>query len=265
MEDFSSLAPQRFIARELQGVAGRGQSAPLFVRCRSASGAQISVVLKLRDPRVPDHRPWNLCLVRDLVGAVIARRLGLNVPTYAIVEVDQSFIRATARHSSGPRIAANPGPNFGTVRLDAVSESIDGGVHDWAPVLAFDALGFNADRKGANPNTLWSGKALFVIDHGMLAPTWTFHIDGTTAASLYGPTNIHLHASFPVLKGKGAAYLEIASAWAERITLEFISWLRAQVPASWASAGEVDELFQFLGARAGIIVQQEAELRGVVR
>lgn len=263
-DDFTPLSPQRWTARELRGVAGRGLSSPLFVDCVNASGQRRRAVLKLRDPQTADRRPWHLCLVRDLVGTVIARHLGLTVPDYAIVEIDQSFALSTARHTLGGRIAANVGANFGTTLIDAVTEAGDGATEDWAPVLGFDSLGFNADRKTGNPNALWTGSRLYLIDHGMLAPTWTFDVDGTTSSTLFGTVNIKLHAAYAVVKGRAPDFLTIANQWSTCITSEFLAWLRIQVPASWASARDVNDLFAFLEARSSIIRQQEQELRGIV-
>ena len=238
---------------------------PLFVECVDEAGARRNVVLKLRDPRVANVRPWDLCIVRDLVGTILARRLGLLVPDYAIVDVGEPFVRASRRHPDGLRIAANIGANFGSVRIDSVLEAVEGDDSEWAPVLMFDALAFNTDRMAGNPNALWTGKDLYLIDHGMLAPTWTFVIDGTTDTSLFGLTNTRLHAGFSRLQGKGASYARIAQAWPNRVSFEFLRWLRLQVPAWWAPSAAVDELFRFLGARSAISRAQEIEITGHVK
>ena len=263
------LAPLRLTAREIRGVAESGRSRPLYVDCVGSDGARVTVVLKLRVPGTPDTANWGLCLTRDLVGSVLARRLGLPVPDYAVVSVDRPFIEVSSRHAEGARLQANGGENFGSVRLDSVLEGFCEERSAWAKVLTFDALSYNLDRKPSNPNVLWDGKVLFLIDQGLIAPTWTFAIDGTTSATLYGHANITLHAAFRLLQKAGDAYADTIEAWGEAwgrlITPEFLSWARKLVPAGWATQGQLDELFAFLAARGSIARLQERELVGVLK
>jgi hypothetical protein len=261
---FDVLAPMKLWAREVKGVAIGGATEPLYVECEDARGKRVNVVLKLRDPGKPWEKPWNLCLVRDLVGAIIARRLGLNVPDYALVELDEDFIRSTSKHPAGGRISRNTGWNFGLLRIDAHLEAVEGSPGDWSPVLSFDALAFNGDRQLGNPNVLWDGLRLYVIDHGLLAPTWTFRVDQVTSSTLFGPSRIRQHAGFQMLQSKHEPYPTHAAAWSSRITAEFLTWLRGQVPRTWAGSQDVDELFDFLGARATIARMQAEELCSVV-
>jgi len=116
--------------------------------------------MKLHNPQVKDLKPWGQCLVRDLVRSILARRLGLNVPEYAIVMFEEAFIRGTTRHPLSGRIQTNSGPNFGSIQVDSILEDVLGSPEEWAATLAFDALGFNADRKASNPNVLWNGDDL---------------------------------------------------------------------------------------------------------
>jgi hypothetical protein len=168
---FADLEPLTLFAREIRGAPVSGLSEPLFVECADADGDRHNVVLKLLNPMTPDRRPWNLCLVRDLVGSILARRLGLLVPNYALVQVGDAFAASAARHDAGRRISANIGMNFGSVRVDSVLEEGCNEAEFWEGPMSFDALSFNADRLPSNPNVLWTGKALYLIDHGMVAPT----------------------------------------------------------------------------------------------
>jgi hypothetical protein len=260
---FEWLRPDRLIAVELRQQVRGGASKPLIVDCQDSEGKSRSVILKLRDPGVPDGKPWGLCLVRDLVGGVLARQLGLATPDYAIVEVTKAFAKAVQGHTDGVRIAANIGANFGSAVLTPVLEPPVGTVDDWAEALGFDALAFNPDRKGGNPNALWDGNHLYLIDHGMMAPTWTFRYDGTHARSLFGPFNIRAHAGYPIMNGRGHAF-SVTSQWDCVVTSDFLTWLRGIVPPTWASPSDLDALFRFLSERRHITTQQCNELKGVV-
>lgn len=262
--EFDDLKPMRLTAHEFIKVMERGDSRPLAVNCYDDSGEEVSVVLKLRDPQRPDGRPWNVCLVHDLVGTILARRLGLSVPRYALVEIDDRFVMSQAVSPEGARIQANRGLNFGSVVVSPVLEQLGAHPEHWEPVMSFDALTFNCDRKGGNPNVLWTGKALFAIDHGMIAPVWTFMHDGTDGTSLYPDDQVRSHAGFKTLCNRARSYV-LTEQWSTLVTQSFLGWLRRQVPSTWAPAPAIDALFDFISARQAIALRQQSLLKGVIK
>jgi hypothetical protein len=158
-------------------------------------------------------------------------------------------------------VERNVGLNFGSVVLDNVSSDLArAATEEWASVLTFDALAFNSDRKASNPNLLWNGVVLFLIDHGFLALTWTFGVDGTTEASLYGEFNIRLHVGYQHLKNAGSTFAPPSDVWIERVTRELIDWAVGFVPNEWASRAELDRLTSFLDARKRIAENQRRQL-----
>jgi hypothetical protein len=216
---------------------------------------------------VSDGTPWKLCLARELIGAFMAKRVGLQVPEFGIVEIGDALIRSLQYSPEGSRLIRNRGLHFGSVVVDNVLVDAPAAAprKTWAETLTFDALAYNADRKGGNPNVLWDGSTLYVIDHGHLAPTWTSAVDGLSGDSLYGEFNIRLHAGFPHLRTKGESFQPMRDAWVGQISNNFLAWARLQVPREWASPAELDELFTFLDRRATIADRQVRELTAVTQ
>lgn len=121
-------------------------------------------------------------LVAEVVAGELARALGLPVPALAIVGLDP----AVGRNEGDPEIQslllASAGDNAGLAFLSgaigfdpAAKVAIDPTLA--ARVVAFDAFVQNMDRTARNPNLLWCGGALWLIDHGA-ALYWQHDWDG---------------------------------------------------------------------------------------
>jgi hypothetical protein len=107
---------------------------------------------------------------------------------------------------------------------------------DAARIVAFDAFVQNMDRTAKNPNLLWSGGQLWLIDHGA-ALYWQHDWDGGLAGS---------DASFPlsarhVLLPRAGSVTEQAAWLQGGLTDEAIAEAVAGVPDGWwvAAAGAV--------------------------
>lgn len=264
--EFSKYAPKRLVAQQLKGPVGRGNSVPLHMRCVDDTDQTYEVVVKLLQPGGVDGRPWPLCLVRDLVGTILARKFGLEVPDYAIVTIDQRFAATSLRHPEGGRLQRNVGEHFGSIMIPfAVEETgvLRGSVDAWETMIGFDALSYNGDRMGGNPNALWDGTKLYAIDHGSIVPSWAFP-SGTTSISLYPDLWAKTHAGRPHLEGRKREYDQTAK-WGTLLTESFLDWLRTQVPASWAPCSDVDQLFSFIRDRQAIATKQQDRLKGLMR
>lgn len=264
-DSWKHLAPIRSVARELRGANTDGRSRPLKVQCIAHEGAagSLNVMLKLRDPMVNDGTPWRLCAARELVGAIVARALGLSVPNYALVLVTDEFIRATATDViEGPRIAANPGWNFGSVIVDNVSVTIAPDRQAWEGAMTFDALALNGDRRDSHPNVLWDGTRLHLIDHGLMAPLWVPGVDGSV---LFDAPKITQHAGYQVLRKAKSLFDSITINWCGLVKPKLFEWAVRQVPEGWWSSAERTELLEFLIQRERIADNQRWELMRVVQ
>jgi hypothetical protein len=261
------LEPTLLSAVEFRGVIEEGTSRPLRVLCERTppDGGTVEVVLKLRDPQVSLALPWSLCLGRELAAAFLARAAGLSVPDYAIVAVSQPFVDSCSRSGELDRLQANIGPNFGSVLITPVLELPLGHARLWAGPLSFDAMLLNGDRTAVNPNALFDGDQLYLIDHGLVAPTWEIDAQGKADMILFGTDRITSHAGFTSVFRQGQDYLASTSALAQLFDRDQFDSLRAWLPQEWLPQEEVDRLFAFLVARATIAHEQAEELKGVVR
>jgi hypothetical protein len=123
----------------------------------------------------------------ELIASLLAGELGLARPTPAIVEIDPRIGDLVSSQDApvAASIKKSGGPNFG-------SKVLSGGYNTWpanknvpaslmqlaAEIYAFDALIQNPDRKANNPNLLWKGDEIYLIDHE-LAFSFIFQIGGT--------------------------------------------------------------------------------------
>lgn len=111
-------------------------------------------------------------LVCEWIGSCLARRFGLPVPQFDVVDVPQELIDLATRDDIGDLAA---GPAFGSRRMQitelTISNVCEITVEQQVDVLAFDWWVRNGDRnlsnRGGNPNLFWdvSKEELVVLDH----------------------------------------------------------------------------------------------------
>lgn len=149
--------------------AKRGITRPLIIEAKGADDHRETVFLKSQAGY--GDRPEAAGV--ELFTTLIARRLGLLAPEPVLVEVPKyagRFVHDAPEHAKLMNQSA--GVNFGTVALGP-----DWKV--WLPelsnrsfpnemvelVLAFDGLVQHTDREAENPNLMWKGHELAVLDH----------------------------------------------------------------------------------------------------
>lgn len=229
---------------------GRGNSQPLFAICEDSSGATHTIVLKLREPNVPDRqRPWNKCLARDLIGSVLARAVGIQVPDYGVAVITDDFAASQMAAPWGGRLVGNVGPNFASCFVEGAVEATASIDHQrWADILNFDALVWNQDRA---QNYLCVGSDLFAIDHGMVAPTWTFAQPGlppVTRDSVWGANELALHPAPGYLQGTLTPF-NLSERWSAPLIAALLQDLGNIIPDSWSDVTDRTAWREFLGAR----------------
>lgn len=117
-------------------------------------------------------------LIADLLGAEIARVLGLKVPELVFALLDEAFGRTEPDEEIQDLLKASTGLNLGLHYLQGAI-TYDANVTMLDPLLAskivwLDCLIMNVDRSFRNPNMLmWKGE-LWLIDHGA---SFYFHND----------------------------------------------------------------------------------------
>jgi hypothetical protein len=109
-------------------------------------------------------------LIADLIGAEVARAVGLRVPEIVFARLDEAFGRTEPDEEIQDLLKASTGVNLGIHYLSGAI-MYDPAVTKVDPLLAstivwLDCLLTNVDRTVRNTNMLMWQKQLWVIDHG---------------------------------------------------------------------------------------------------
>lgn len=185
-------------------------------------------------------------LVAELVGALVAKRLGLPVPEPVLLDVDERFGITEPDQEIQDLLKGSRGLNMGLHFLSGAL-TLDPYANPVSPQMAsdivwLDAFITNVDRTARNTNMLvWHGTEPWLIDHGAALyfhHAWT----GWEKTAITPFTYIRDHALL-----RKASDLEGAHARALRvITPDFISDVTAMIPDSWleweGTPGTPDEL-----------------------
>jgi hypothetical protein len=190
-------------------------------------------------------------LIADLIGAEIARKLGLLVPELVFAELAEGFGRTEPDEEIQDLLKFSTGLNLGLHYLSS-SITFDAVVNTVEPSLAtkivwLDAFLMNIDRTARNTNMLFWNKELWLIDHGA---SLYFHHNPETwnEQSLKPFVQIKDH----VLISNVSKLSEIASKAKELITKDFLKELIDLIPDNWIADGEMANkqmYFDFLSNR----------------
>jgi hypothetical protein len=122
-------------------------------------------------------------LAAELIVGELARAAGLRLPELALIEIDPALGRSEPHREIQELLIASAGINLamgylaGAVGYDvAARRPIDGGLA--SRIVALDVFAVNVDRTARNPNLLWQGGELWLIDHGA-ALYWHHGWDGS--------------------------------------------------------------------------------------
>jgi len=154
-------------AEQFFGFTANGYSRPARVRCARTDGSKAEVYLKF----IGGVQEREFGLVSELLCSLLARELGLDVPTPFVVNLSADFL-AGVPQAARDLVSRSLGLNFG-------SESLPAGFSVVPPeprvpivlrpaateIFAFDVIFQNRDRKQDNPNLLWNRTKILMIDH----------------------------------------------------------------------------------------------------
>jgi hypothetical protein len=185
-------------------------------------------------------------LAAELIVGELARAAGLRVPELGTIEIDAALGRSEPHQEIRELLIASAGVNLamgylqGAVSYDvAARQPVDGALA--SRIVALDVFAANVDRTPRNPNLLWHGGELWLIDHGA-ALYWHHGWDGAgedaareLAASAARPFGrVGEHVLLPFADRLGEAGAALAAALGE----EAIARAVAAVPDLWlAGAG----------------------------
>ena len=110
-------------------------------------------------------------LAAELIVGELARAAGLRVPELALIDIDAALGRSEPHQEIQELLIASAGTNLamaylaGAVGYDvAARRPVSGALA--SAIVALDVFATNVDRTARNPNLLWHGGELWLIDHG---------------------------------------------------------------------------------------------------
>ena len=225
------------------------------------------IVLKLNNPnaRMQGAHYKDTSLACELICAVIARALDLNVQDYAVIKVTKDF--AESVRNKNPLVSGlllqNIGEHFGSVHNKSLREwsprkYIDSQeiINQFEDILTFDAVIMNPDRREGNPNLMYDRNLIVPIDHSLalikyLSNPMSFNSTILTPPEpLLSQNTIEQHCAYLQLKQKGCLYKRLLAKWQERINRHKLNELRKMLPRSWNNNQDhIDMIFSFLENR----------------
>ena len=107
-------------------------------------------------------------LAAEVIVGELARRVGLDTPRQVVLDLSPEIARYEADEEVQDLLTASVGANLGSDFLPG-SFGYDGQGSDSrtaSSVVWLDAFCANVDRSWRNPNLLWWGGNLWIIDHG---------------------------------------------------------------------------------------------------
>jgi acyl-CoA synthetase (AMP-forming)/AMP-acid ligase II len=126
-------------------------------------------------------------LAAELIAGEVGRAAGLPIPELALIEVDAALGRSEPHQEIQELLIRSAGTNLamgylaGALGYDvAAGRPVDPALA--SAIVAFDLYVANVDRTARNPNLLWQGPALWLIDNGA-ALYWHHGWDGSLSAA----------------------------------------------------------------------------------
>ena len=132
-------------------------------------------------------------------------------------------------------------------------------------VLSFDSIVINGDRKSSNPNLIYRGDRLLMIDHSLALPIYLWEEQALASLPPVPEDIIKKHCANRHLRGRRRSYWRVFDNWRERINTQELEELRAMLPDSWErNTGDIDKIFRFLDNRNQRFAEMSDTLMGVL-
>lgn len=183
-------------------------------------------------------------LTREVLGAHLARLLGLNVPDFFVVTIPDEFVAVVTDQDRKAALQASCNKAFGSQIIPSANvmptnrpKLGDDRLAEAAAVWAFDGACENCDRRVVNPNLLTTGSKWWLIDHELIWPTvYLFgHRSVWTSGGLDSLAKNGAHVFTSDLKGKEVSLTEIGKRWAA-IDLTAFTKFANLLPQEWGNA-----------------------------
>lgn len=178
-------------------------------------------------------------LIAELIGGLLAKFIGLNVPEIVFMNLDESFSKTEPDQEIQDLLRFSVGMNLGlhylsgSITFDPLASKVD--AETASKVVLLDSIITNIDRTAKNTNLLSWNKELWVIDHG---------------ASLYFHHNWknwedQIQKTFPlinqhVLLSKAEHLTAAADEISSKLSADTIKEIVALIPDDWLIDDSID-------------------------
>lgn len=179
-------------------------------------------------------------LISELIGGLIAKRLGFNVPELVFVYLDEAFGRTEGDEEIQDLLKTSQGLNIGlhflsgALTFDPVITTIDS--ETASEIVWMDALLTNVDRTVRNTNMLIWHKELWLIDHG--ATLYFHHSWENWEKYAISPfSQIKSHVLLPYADNLDEANKKLLPLLSDNVIYEMVK----QIPADWLNWDDENE------------------------
>ena len=171
-------------------------------------------------------------LIAELIGGMLAKEIGLNMPELVLMNLDDSFSKTEPDEEIQDLLKFSVGTNLGmhflsgSITYDPLVSNADS--LSASKVVLLDSMIMNIDRTAKNTNLLNWNKELWLIDHGA---SLYFHHNWATWERYLGSTfpSIKDH----VLLERADQLTEAAAEIKQSINKDKISEIVALIPEDW--------------------------------
>ena len=236
-------------ARRVLAADKRGSSWPVLVETEEDGERRLQFT-KLRGAAQGTG-----ALVAEVIVAELAESLGLRVPARALVHFSRDVESLDENDELADLLRSSAGMNLGFDYLEDASSFAPAtdvarvGEEAAAAILWLDGLVANPDRTARNPNLLWQGEALWLIDHGA-ALGFQYALPGVDTAAARKP---YLLREPHLLQSLAPDVPRLDAGLANRLTPDVVARAVAEVPDEFL-APLVSEGAETLASRRGAYV-----------
>lgn len=221
-----------------------GKTKPILLACERGTGEEVEVIAKF------SKGCDNSCsgLIREAISASLAKDLELPIPRPYVVHITSEFIDTIPDADVSALLRASCVKGYGSERLPdgystwvQPSSKVTGDLLTTVrEVIAFDAFTTNADRRRKNPNLLFNGNRVAMIDHEMLFMTdlnmfWKAPWKNGALEGFYG---LGEHALYDASKGAKECDFAAFSKKFTSISDERIEEYANAIPTEWLKDSE---------------------------
>ena len=233
---------------------GTGANQPVLMRGVTRHGEKEDIVVKLMaSERMDPGRS-----MRELVAAMLARRIGLNVPEPCLTIIDEGAVSLGKTESMRERLQDSLGINFSCVHVKnlfpwAVADELPTRMRGNAlKVFVFDLLIQNVDRTkgaGGKPNLFTVEGEFYVLDHELSFSFLDMLIPSSTPWRFTQHDIGHFirnHVLYGSLKRKNLDFSALEN-MLEPLDDSFWSEIQLLLPSDWPAA-QADKIKQHINS-----------------